>query len=154
MAIKNGPYRIVSEADMYFAAITFTGYKGGIVSLTSGSTPSGAAWDSNESQVAYHTGFSGVIPVGLLLNDVIGTDPTRHELNRYRDEVSPGSKVTVVTKGEFVTNFIDGTPTNGAAAFLAGTGTFSPTSGTGAAQVGKFITIKDADGYATVQVDL
>ena len=106
--------------------------------------------DQGVNLVKKHT--SGV-PVGILLNDVVNKDLTRTHLNQHKDEVQKGGKVTVLRKGYVVTNAITGTPSAGDAAYasevVAGN---VATSGTYV--VGRFVSTKDEDGYAKVEVNL
>jgi hypothetical protein len=108
---------------------------------------------------------SGTKPAGLLLNDVVNLDLTRTHINWHQDQVQLGGKVTVLKQGFVVTNVIIGTPTAGAPAYYDASGFLTatdPSTGglSGPAgwakemQVGRFQTIKDADGYAKVEINI
>lgn len=115
---------------------------------------SGAAMDSAVALATVKTDPSGAYPLGILLNDVVDIDLTRQHVNWHKDEVIKGGKVTILRKGWVVTNNITGTPTVGATAYVNGTGTISTTQMAGAAAIGQFLSSKDADGYAKVEVNL
>lgn len=133
-----------------------TGERGGIVIHSTGG--SGAAMDDADAVVAYPTGQdpSGTDPAGLLLCDVVNIDLTRQHLNFYKDEVQLGSKVTILRRGVVVTDVIDtgDTPTIGAKAYYNSTGQFTSTDPGSGTQVGRFLSTKDADGYAKVEVHI
>lgn len=147
MALKSDRYELQTDISFFYNDGTAT--RGGVVchDTTAGS---GAAMDQGVNLVKYST--SGV-PVGLLLNDVVNKDLTRIHLNQYKDEVQKGGKVTVLRKGYVVTNNLDGNP-------VAGSGAYASTSSAGAIamsgdyQVGRFLSSKDEDGYAKVEVNL
>lgn len=131
-----------------------TGERGGIViSVTAGS---GAAMDQAENVVAYPTGQapSGVSPVGLLLNDVVNYDLTKQHINKNKDEMQVGGKVAILRRGMVLTNYISGTPTAHAKAYLNNLGQLTATDEGSAPQVGRFLTSKDADGYAKVEINI
>jgi hypothetical protein len=69
-----------------------------------------------------------------------------------------GGKVTVLRKGYVVTNNIFGTPTAGAAAYAAAHAAGGSAAGdiatSGTYQIGRFLSTKDEDGYAKVEVNL
>lgn len=99
---------------------------------------------------------SGVLPAGLLLEDVVSQDETRFPLNRYKLETRVGGKVRLLKKGYVWTDKIKSgdTPSQGAAAYLAPNGEVTTTSATGVAQVGTFGGRKDSDGFALLNVDI
>jgi hypothetical protein len=135
--------------------------RGGIVTLATGSTPSGAAMDSSLNVVTYVANPSGKVAMGVLLNDMVNIDLTRQHINWHKDEVQKGGKVTVLRKGYVLTNRIStsGTPVAGDAAYVAESGLIS-TSGkalsldSGAVRIGRFLSAKDTDGYAKVEINL
>lgn len=147
MALKSDRYELQTDISFFYNDGTAT--RGGVVchDTTAGS---GAAMDQGVNLVKYST--SGV-PVGILLNDVVNKDLTRIHLNQYKDEVQKGGKVTVLRKGYVVTNNLDGNP-------VAGSGAYASTSSAGSIamsgdyQVGRFLSSKDEDGYAKVEVNL
>lgn len=147
--------------------------RGGVVTYLSGG--SGAAMDDANATVAPSGATqSGQIPAGLLLNDMVNLDLTRQHINWHKDEVQLGGKVTVLTHGEVTTNVITtgvgaSLPTIGAAAFFTNetfnsrTNTYVLTplgvingaaAGLGTTRVGTFKSIKDADGYAKVEINM
>jgi hypothetical protein len=81
-------------------------------------------------------------------------------LNQFKDEVQKGGKVTLMTRGWVVTSNITGTPKAGDLAYANGSdaGNISPTAssaaGSGNLAIGRFMSRKDADGYAKVHVNL
>jgi hypothetical protein len=79
---------------------------------------------------------------------------TRQHLNQHQDEVQLGGKVTVMTHGWVVTNKIQVgvTPTVGAKAYFEEAGEL--TTVRGGDPVGKFLSIKDEDGYAKVEINI
>ena len=128
---------------------------------------SGAAMDDSSAKVKKPTSasVSGTNPAGLLLNDVVSLDLTRQHLNYAKDEVQQGSKVLLLRRGTVVTDQISGTPTIGADAFICSAGTISATAQNGVAdldaggkpatpKVGKFLSTKDADGFAKVEINI
>lgn len=164
MALKADRYELQTDISFFYNAGTAT--RGGVVvhDTTAGS---GAAMDQGANLVKYAAATSATVPVGLLLNDVVNKDLTRTHLNQYKDEVQKGGKVTVLRKGYVVTNNITAT---GIAPAASGTGLAgqpayachvnagnvrpdSPGS-SGVLLVGRFLTSRDADGYAKVEVNL
>ena len=113
--------------------------------------------DQGENKVKY--GTAGV-PVGILLNDVVNKDLTRTHLNQYKDEVQKGGKVTVMTRGWVVTSNITGTPSAGDVAYVddstaGNVGNASDLGySSGVLAIGRFMSGKDADGYAKLYVNL
>ena len=120
---------------------------------------SGAAMDQAGALVTVAAASTTNIPVGVLLNDVVNLDLTRQHINWHKDEVQKGGKVAILKKGYVVTAQIEGTPTAGALAFLddADTGKFAvagSVADTKYSPVGRFMSTKDEDGYAKVEVNL
>jgi hypothetical protein len=148
MALKSDRYELQTDISFFYNDGTAT--RGGVVShdTTAGS---GASMDQGVNLVKYST--TG-IPVGVLLNDVVSKDLTRTHLNLYKDEVQKGGKVTVLRKGFVVTNNVTGTPSAGATAYrcTVTAGNFSTVASGN--KVGAFLTSKDEDGYAKVEVNL
>lgn len=149
MALKGDRHEFDTEIS-YF--MNETASKGVIVSVNT--QGSGSAMDSSFALATVKANASGVFPLGVLLNDVVDIDQTRQHLNGHKDEVQKGGKVTILTKGFVVTDKISGTPTAGATAYLANSGLISATQAAGALPVGRFLSTKDADGYAKVSVNL
>ena len=117
---------------------------------------SGAAMDdSNAKVIAPATTVSGKNPAGLLLNDVVNLDLTRQHINFHKDEVQQGNKVLLLRRGTVVTDQISGTPTVGAKAYFVVGGTLSASNQDSVStQVGRFLSVKDADGYAKVEINI
>ena len=112
---------------------------------------SGAAMDNS---LALATTSSGTnVPLGIILNDVVDIDQTRQHINWHKDEVQKGGKCTILTKGWVVTDQITGTPTAGMVAYLNTAGTVGAQAGDSVV-VGRFLSTKDADGYAKVSINL
>jgi len=135
--------------------------RGGVVVLDTAAIAgaSGAALDQGENLVKYAVCDEDSIPVGILLNDVVNKDLTRTHLNQFKDEVQKGGKVTVLTRGWVVTSNITGTPTAGQVAFASETAgeistVASNAQASGNLAVGRFMSRKDADGYAKVYINL
>jgi hypothetical protein len=154
MALKAD--RVYNEGvDISFFMNT-TGERGGIVVVQTGG--SGIAMDDAGAVVAYPTGQapSGTKPAGLLLNDMVNVDLTRMHVNQHKDEMQVGSKCTLLRRGWVVTNVIDtgDTPAILDDAYYNSAGELTSTDpGTGPV-VGKFLSTKDADGYAKVEISL
>ena len=154
MALK--PDRVEHLTDLSFF-MNETGERGVIV--THSTAGSGAAMDDSNAAVIVATGGSGDLPAGLLLNDVVNLDLTRQHINWHKAEVQKGGKVSVLKKGYVVTNYIAGTPTAGVAAFVDdGTDGYIATDAevTDGKKIiiGRFMSTKDEDGYAKVEVNL
>jgi hypothetical protein len=92
------------------------------------------------------------------MDDVESLNFDRHPEYLQRNVVDVGSVVSLANKGEFQTNLIVGTPTQGQPAYLHPTGYVGATQLTDglnpAPRIGKFRTARDANGYAKVLVDL
>lgn len=127
--------------------------RGGIVCL-SGVGGSGAALDSKGNVVSELVNLSGAKPVGILLNDVVDVDLSRYKLNEYKNEVNVGGKVTILRRGWVVTNKVQGAPTAGAPAYVGQSGLISATNVGSAVVIGEFMSAKDAQGYAKVNINL
>ena len=134
-----------------------TAEKGQIVSISTAG--SGAAMDQAGALATVAAATGSVIPIGVLLNDVVDIDLTRQHINWHKDEVQKGGKVAILKKGYVVTDQIEGTPTAGALAFMddADTGKFAVAASiddTEYTAVGRFMSVKDEDGYCKVEVNL
>lgn len=157
MALKADRYEESTDISFFYNAGTAT--RGGVVCLDQLSA-SGAALDQGGNLVSYQAAATSDVPVGILLNDVVNKDLTRTHLNQYKDEVQKGGKVTVLTRGWVVTSNIDGTPGPGDVAYASNSvaGSLSTgaddATGSGNLAVGRFMSSKDADGYAKVYVNL
>lgn len=149
MALKGDRHELDTEVT-YF--MNETASRGVVVSVNT--QGSGSAMDSSSALATVAASASGAAALGVLLNDVVDIDQTRQHLNWHKDEVQKGSKVTILTKGFVVTDKISGTPTAGQTAYLSASGLIKGTQDTGAPAIGRFLSTKDADGYAKVAVNL
>ena len=152
MALKSDRLELQTDISFFYNAGTAT--RGCVVAH--GSTAgSGAAMDQGANLCVKST---SAVPVGILLNDVVNKDLTRTHLNQHKDEVQKGGKVTVLRKGYVVTNTIHGTPSAGDAAYAVAHSADGASAGdiatSGTYQIGRFLSSKDEDGYAKVEVNL
>jgi len=149
MALK--PDRNEVYTDISFFMNT-TAERGGVVTHQTGGT--GPAMDDAAAVVAAPAGL-GEVPAGLLLNDVVDLDLTRQHMNWFKDEVQKGSKVTLLRRGFVVTNMLDAVaaPAVGQPAYFTVGGKLTEAN-TGSAVVGRFLSGKDADGYAKVDINI
>ena len=160
MALKADRYEEATDISHFSST---TGVRGQVVCLDSDALAgaSGAALDQGENTVSPQAAAVGAVPVGIILNDVVDKDLTRTHLNQYKDEVQLGGKVTVLTRGWVVTDQVDGTPKAGDIAYASNNAskgliglTASDADGSGNLAIGRFMSRKDADGYAKVYVNL
>ena len=122
-----------------------------IVASTQGS---GAALDQSEAAVKVASNVADK-PVGLLLNDVVNLDLTRQHINYDQDEMQKGGKVLLLRAGFVVTDRISGAITLGEATHFVDDGRFcSATASSHSAQVGRWLSKKDSDGYAKLQINI
>ena len=146
MALK--PDRVEHLTDLSFF-MDEIGTRGQIV--THSSDGSGASMDDANAKVIKATA-TGQNPAGLLLNDVVDIDLTRQHINFAKDEVQKGGKVLLLRRGTVVTDNVAGTPAAGAKAYF--TSDAKITSAAGSVQIGRFLSAKDADGYAKVEINI
>ena len=160
MALKADRYELQTDISFFYddGAVT----RGGVV-VHDSTAGSGAAMDQGVNKVIYKSTVTATdSPVGVLLNDVVNKDLTRTHLNQHKDEVQLGGKVTVLRKGYVVTNSIEGTPSAGDIAYVHNNGNISNGASiavatlvaSGNLAVGRFLSSKDEDGYAKVEVNL
>ena len=118
---------------------------------------SGAAMDDSAATVKVPTATTDQ-PAGLLLNDVVNLDLTRQHLNYHQDEVQQGGKVLLLRRGTVVTDQISGTPVIGEQAHFAigANGGYLTTASEDnrSDQVGRWLSTKDPDGYAKVEINI
>lgn len=128
--------------------------RGGVVSVSTGG--SGVAMDSALQLATYKANPSGAAAIGVLLQDVVIVDLTKTHINWNKSEVNKGSKVAILKKGQVTTNMIypGVSPTPGQKAYLGQSGYFTNVQANSAPHVGDFVTSKDEDGYAKVNVNL
>lgn len=149
MALKGD--RDVLQTDIsYF--LNETAEKGQVVSIST--QGSGAAMDNSSALATVAAEASGATPLGVVLNDVVNIDQTRQHINWHKDEVQQGGKITILTKGTVVTDQISGNPTAGQTAYCADSGLIAGTQDGTALAIGRFLSTKDADGYAKVSINL
>jgi hypothetical protein len=125
-----------------------------VVQSTQGS---GAAMDQSEAAVKIGTYANRAtdMPVGLLLCDVVNLDLTRQHINYAKDEVQKGNKVLLLRRGFVVTDQISGDITMGEPAHWMGGGQLcSATAESVSVQVGRWLSKKDADGFAKVEINI
>lgn len=147
MALKSDRYELQTDISFFYNEGAAT--RGGVVVYdTAGS---GASMDQGVNLVKYAT--TG-IPVGILLNDVVNKDLTRTHLNQHKDEVQKGGKVTVLRKGYVVTSNVTGSPTAGATAYRCTVTAGNISTVASGNAIGAFVSSKDEDGYAKVEVNL
>lgn len=155
MALKADRHELDVDISFFYNDVAVE--RGGVVVLDT--VGSGAAMDQAGAKVKYAAAANNLIPVGVLLNDVVDLDLTRQHINWHQDEVQKGGKVSILKKGYIVTNMITGTPTAGALAYLddatAGNLTIKANvDSTEYIHVGRFMSTKDEDGYAKVEINL
>ena len=155
----------VQHVDWY---MNVAGEKGEFVCINNATSPSGAGMDQSEAVAFKHLTAGGdggvasgvVRPLGVLMTDVVSIDLTRQHINQYKDEVSIGSKVWILGNSNWVvTNAIRAgiTPAIGDTAILAPSGQLTNVGShgvSGAQAVGRFLSVKDENGYAKVLVDI
>ena len=146
MALK--PDRVEHLTDLSFF-MDETATRGQIV--THSSDGSGASMDDANAKVIVATG-TGDNSAGLLLNDVVDIDLTRQHINFAKDEVQKGGKVLLLRRGTVVTDNVAGTPAAGAKAYF--TADAKITTVAGSVQIGRFLSAKDADDYAKVEINI
>ena len=157
MALKGNRHIFKSDITYFMNEVA---ERGGMT-VYSGSG-SGAAMDQAIALVTY-TVVSGSKPAGLLLCDMVNYDLTRQHLNHHKNEMQMGSKVEIMTHGWVVTNKIAAgiQPAAGQAAYMviSGSGNLSTSASQLPVQasldrVGRFLSGKDEDGYAKVEINL
>jgi hypothetical protein len=155
MALKSDRYELQTDISFFYNEGAAT--RGGVV--VHDTAGSGAAMDQGVNLVKYAAVTAASRPVGILLNDVVNKDLTRTHLNQHKDEVQKGGKVTVLRKGYVVTNSITSASVSaGDPAYAchvnAGNLRVDSPGSSGVLQVGRFLSSKDEDGYAKVEVNL
>ena len=125
-----------------------------VVASTQGS---GAAMDDSAAAVKIGTAAARATddPVGVLLNDVVNLDLTRQHINYAKDEMQQGGKVLLLRIGTVVTDQISGAITMGDPAHFMGAGQLcSATVGSTSPVIGRWLSKKDADGFAKVAINI
>lgn len=158
MALKQDRSTLQTDISFFMNEVA---ERGGVVALSTAG--SGASMDNGNAVVTYAADASGVVPMGLLVNDMVNIDLTRQHLNQHKDEVQKGGKVTLLTKGWVVTDALEGTaPNAGDLAYLGHSGNLATSNivsddddADGSGRVcGRFISDVDQYGYAKVYIDL
>jgi hypothetical protein len=156
MALKGD--RVVIETDISWTCDTATERGVVLVMNTSGS---GVALGDSAGEATRSANPSGKKVLGVLLGDVVDVDTTRYHLNFHKDEQKLDENVTLLRKGQVTTNMIHTgfTPAYGDTAYLTSSGqltnTLSSTGGLAQTpKVGLFVSSKDANGYAKVDINL
>ena len=160
MALKSDRYELQTDISFFCDTVLDRG----VVVVYQDSDGSGAAMDQGVAVVGCEVAVSDSVPAGILLNDVVNKDLTRTHLNQHKDEVQKGGKVTILRKGYVVTNAIESSLSPdvvvGDVAYLSDNtsgsevGYLSNDAGSNGKVVGRFLSAKDADGYAKVEVNL
>jgi len=135
-----------------------TASRGVVVSAPSHGA-SGIAMEDTLSIATVAANSSGAKPLGILGQDVVNLDLTRTNVNWHKDQAQKGDKVTIFTKGWFVTDQTFGTCTAGEEAVLASSGAVTNKAASGHDEevnptVGRFRTSKDQAGFAKLYIDL
>ena len=151
MALKSD--RIEAYTDISFFCNDASAERGVIAVHSTGG--SGVAMDDSLAVVTIAASQSGTKPAGLLLNDVVSLDLTRQHINWHKDEVQTGSKVTLLRQGQVTTNMVVSgvTPAIGEDAYYGANGKLTNVS-TNSVKVGRFISVKDSDGYVKVDINI
>ena len=149
MALRPDRNEVVTDISFF---MNETAERGIIV--TASTQGSGAAMDDSAAAVKVAAALNEK-PVGLLLNDVVDLDLTRQHINFAKDEMQKGGKVTLLRIGTVVTDQISGAITLGDPAHFMSDGTLAAaTANSESAVVGRWLSKKDADGYAKVAINI
>lgn len=122
-------------------------------------TGSGVAMDDSSATVKKPSVLNADVesgnPAGLLLTKVVDIDLTRQHINYHQNEVQKGGKVLLLREGTVTTDQVSGTPTAGEKAHFTLTGQLVAASDDDtSAQVGRFLSSKNADGFAKVEIKI
>lgn len=152
MAVKSKLTTVKETMDYTVDAAAEAGY---IVLQGTQSTgnATGSAWNANVVVGTVGTGVpaSGSIPVGVLTHPVVAS----RDYRKYsKVETFVGEVANLLQIGTIETNAILGTPTAGAPAYVTTGCKFATVQANSIPAVGKFVTAKDTEGYATVEVRL
>lgn len=156
MALKGA--RVELETDITTTCETATNRGFILVYSTSGS---GVTRGDSRNEASLVANPSGYKVAGMVLNDVVTLDQTQYHINFHKDVTITGEPARIGRKGRWTTNALVAgqTPSPGDTAYLGADGkvtaTLSSTGGLVATpKVGRFESLKDADGYVTVDVAL
>ena len=78
MALKGDRYELETAVEFFMNEDSGAAERGGIVTLST--VGSGSALDQSKALVTYASAQSGVVPIGILLNDVVNIDQTRQHI--------------------------------------------------------------------------
>jgi len=152
MALKGDRYEALTDLSYFMDQVA---ERGGVACLkTAGS---GAALDQADAEVEYAVDPSGKWPVGLLLCDIVDKDLTKTHMNFHKNEMQKGGKCLLLLDGWVVTNVIDTgvVLAGGDVAYVGANGELTNTIGAGGnVAVGRWMSVRDEDGYAKVYVKL
>lgn len=153
MALKADRFEASTDISFYYNQSVAD--RGGVV-VHGATAGSGASMDQGVNIVRYKAVVSSDVPVGILLNDVVDKDLTRTHLNMYKNEVQLGNKVTILRSGYVVTNKLDAVTIVAGQVAFASTVNAGNITNTGVMihSLGRFMSSKDADGYAKVAINL
>lgn len=147
----------------YDAIMNATGERGGIV-CTDNTTASGVVIDQGANKVNYVANPSGVSARGLLFTDMVNKDLSQTHLDHYKYERQQGTKCVYAKGGKWTTNFVypGHSPAPGDDAYVGHSGYIGNADvatdhvdATGTSRrVGTWISAKDENGYATIQLNI
>lgn len=151
MALRGDRFEDATDITFFMAVAQERG-----VIVVHSTTGSGSALDQSDALVAVPTGQapSTTTPAGLLLNDVVNLDLTRQHLNQHKDEVQINSKIRLGRRGWWVSDQISGSPVAGNTAYYTSLGLLTPTDPGSGPKVGRFLSKKDNDGFAKVEINI
>lgn len=143
MSLK--PLRQTQEVNIDFIT-PWTQERGGCLTLASA---------SGMTFVQYSHDPSGVVPIGIQLNDVEWMNLTRHYHRAYSPAATtdvPCSRVGIAEQGDFITDwlYLIGTVGMGDTAYVGPSGTFTNISTLGGNPIGTFIGPLDVDPHFVV----
>lgn len=150
MALKGDRVEIVTDISYYKSDAVA---ERGVIQVhdTGGS---GVAMDDALAKVKNVAALSNK-PAGLLLCDVVNLTLTRQHINEHKDEVQLGGKVTLLRYGVVTTDQISGTPVVGSGAHFGLDGKLTSAHQKATSdRVGRWLSVKDADGYAKVEIQI
>lgn len=154
MAIKGNRNEI--ETDITNRSTTVGTEGQGFVFITSGS---GVTIGDSANAVGNVANPSGYAFAGILLHEIASIDESKFHRNFQKEQMLVGERCTLGKKGQWYTDQISGTPTNGNTAYLTTNCQFTPTvSATGGTvatpKCGKFMGAKDANGFVGIDFNL
>lgn len=154
MALK--PDRFILETDVSLVCNDVI-VKGQCLVYGTGSTAfASGAGVYTPGTAEYAANSSGRVAAGLSLAGFVNIDQTRQKRNFHKDEQVIGEKVPLLRKGWVITDQIATglTILAGDTAYIGASGLLTNLSAGSVPKIGQFVTKKDADGYAKVQISL